>query len=262
MSKMKIASWNVNSIRVRLDHVKEWLQTVKPDVLVLQETKVQDHDFPVDDFSALGYQVCFIGQKSYNGVAILYHKGLDPSDIATQMPDYKDEEKRFLAATFAGIHVVNVYVPNGRHIDHEAYQYKMEWLSHLHDYLKKQLAKHDRLVVLGDFNIAPKDIDVHDPQAWEGDVLVSPRERDALEGLLDLGLHDSFRALNDKQQLFSWWPYKGFAFRRQRGLRIDLALVSDALLSSCKGSDIDVTPRQWDRPSDHAPIFIDCHLDS
>lgn len=260
MSKIKIASWNVNSIRVRLEHVKAWLQAEHPDVLVLQETKVQDHDFPSDEFSALGYGVCFIGQKSYNGVAILYRQGLEPDHILMQMPGYQDEEKRFLAATFAGIHVVNVYVPNGRHIEHEAYQYKMEWLSHLHDYLKEQLTKHEKLVVLGDFNIAPGDVDVHDPQAWEGDVLVSPRERDALNGLLQLGLHDSFRSLNDTQQLFSWWPYKGFAFRRQRGLRIDLALVSDALLSQCEGSGIDVTPRQWDRPSDHAPIFIDCRI--
>ena len=257
--KLKIASWNVNSIRVRMPHVIDWVEKNKPDILALQETKVQDIEFPIEAIHQVGYDVMFIGQKSYNGVALLYKKGLAIDEVIMALPEFEDEEKRFISARVAGITIVNVYVPNGREIDHPSYQYKLQYLSALKAYLKKALQANDHVLVMGDFNIAPNDIDVHDPEAWAGQVLVSADERSSLSSIIDLGFYDSYRHLYpDVASIFSWWPYKGFAYRRKRGLRIDLILLSHDLQEKCLEVGIDSAPRGWDRPSDHAPVWVIC----
>lgn len=258
---LKVASWNVNSIRVRMPHVVDWLQAHQPDVLALQETKVQDFEFPLSEIEDIGYTVVFVGQKSYNGVAIIYKKHLTIDAVTMALPQFEDQEKRFIAATIAGVRIVNVYVPNGRAVDHEAYQYKLKYLEGLKNYLHQQLKENDHVLVMGDFNIAPADIDVHDPDVWEGQVLVSPAERLALSAIIDLGFHDSFREINSNDnKIFSWWPYKGFAFRRKRGLRIDLILLSDALQGICSAVGVDSIPRGWERPSDHTPVWAVCDV--
>ena len=252
---MKIATWNINSLRVRLGHVLDWLQSAQPDVLALQETKLQDADFPGAEIEAAGYQVRFSGQKTYNGVALLSRH--EPSDLVTSIPGLEDPQRRVLAATIAGVRVINLYVPNGQRVDSEKYHYKLDWLNALRRYLGEQLQDHDELVVLGDFNIAPEDRDVHDPHAWEGHVLVSPAERESLQSLLRLGLNDTFRLFEQAEKTFSWWDYRLNGFRRNRGLRIDLVLASNALAERCNGCSIDTEPRGWERPSDHTPVFAE-----
>lgn len=252
---MKVASWNVNSIRVRLGQVLEWLDAERPDVLGLQEIKVTSDNFPADAFTELGYHSAVDGQKTYNGVALLSRE--PAADVTRSLPDFPDEQKRVIAATFGDVRIVNLYVPNGQSVDSDKYQYKLDWLVALRDWLQSELAAHERVVVLGDFNIAPDDRDVHDPEEWRGKVLCSEPERAALAALLELGLHDSFRLFEQPDGVYSWWDYRAAGFRRNRGLRIDLLLVSDALADACTASRVDREPRTLERPSDHAPVLVE-----
>ncbi len=252
---MKIASWNVNSLNVRLPHLQQWLQEFAPDVVGLQETKLEDHKFPEDALLAAGYRSAFIGQKTYNGVAILARHSIE--DVQLGIPGFDDMQARAIAATVNGVRIVNLYVVNGQDIGTDKYAYKLRWLEAVHAWLADELQRHPRLVVLGDFNIAPDDRDVHDPLVWNNDhILTSTAERDALRGLLGLGLHDAFRLHHDDAGIFSWWDYRQAAFRRNLGLRIDLTLVSDALKADAIDAGIDRTPRTWERASDHTPAWV------
>jgi exodeoxyribonuclease-3 len=252
---MRLAAWNVNSLKVRLPQVLEWLSTQKPDVLCLQETKIEDANFPAGEIRAAGYHSLFTGQKTYNGVAVLSRQA--GGEIVVAIPEFGDEQKRVLATTVDGVRVICVYVPNGQSVDSDKYRYKLEWLAAFDNWLKDELVRYPRLAVLGDLNIAPEDRDVHDPQAWEGNVLVSPHERQAFRELLKLGLKDSFRLFEQPEKSFSWWDYRMNAFRRNLGLRIDHILLSSALAPVCKSSTIDTKPRQAERPSDHAPVLVE-----
>ncbi len=245
------ATWNVNSLRVRLPQLAQWLGANPVDVIALQETKLPDADFPLQELEALGFSVVHAGQKTYNGVATLARSPLQ--DIVTELPGFADPQRRLLAATVDGVRVVNVYVPNGQSVDSDKYRYKLQWLAALDDYLAAELAAHPRLIVMGDFNIAPEDRDVHDPAAWAGSVLVSAAERAALARITARGLYDSFRRFDQPTQMFSWWDYRQAAYRRNRGLRIDLILASALMADACTFSRIDREPRAWERPSDHAP---------
>lgn len=252
---MKLATWNVNSLKVRLPQVLDWLAANPIDVLCLQETKQQDADFPEDELMAAGYHSIFIGQKTYNGVAILSREpGLD---VQVGIPNYEDEQKRVIAATFHDVRVVCVYIPNGQSIDSDKYQYKLGWLAALHDWLRQELVRYPKLVLLGDYNIAPEDRDVHDPAAWVGNVLVSPPERAAFRNLESLGLKDSYRLFEQAEKTFSWWDYRMMAFRRNMGMRIDHILISAALVPQCKSCVIDKAPRKLERPSDHTPVVVE-----
>lgn len=233
----------------------DWLRDNQPDVVCLQETKQEDSKFPYEVFKDAGYQAVHIGQKTYNGVAILSRHAL--SDIQQNIPDFEDNQQRILAASINGIRVVCAYVPNGQAVDSDKYQYKMRWLAALTDWLKAELAVHPKLMLLGDYNIAPEDLDCHDPAAWVGQVLVSPPEREAFRNLILLGLHDSFRLFEQPEKSFSWWDYRMMGFRRNFGMRIDHILVSDALKASCKSAYIDKAPRKLERPSDHTPVVLE-----
>lgn len=250
---MKIAAWNVNSLKVRLPQVLQWLQSNPVDVLCLQETKLTDDKFPQAEIEAAGYSVVFSGQKTYNGVAILSKHPI--SEVQKNNPLYADEQQRLIAATIQGIRIVCVYIPNGQAPDSDKFVYKLAWLKSLNEWLQQQLAAYPQLALLGDYNIAPEDRDVHDPAAWQGGNLVSPEERAAWQGLLDLGLHDSFRLFEQAPKLYSWWDYRALAFRMNKGLRIDHILLSDALKGRCSASEIDKTPRKWEQASDHAPVI-------
>jgi len=252
---MKLATWNVNSLKVRLPQVLDWLAANPIDVLCLQETKQQDADFPQDELAAAGYHSVFSGQKTYNGVAILSRE--PGEDVQVGITGYVDEQKRVIAASFGEVRVVCVYIPNGQSPDSDKYQYKLGWLAALHDWLKQELERHPKLVLLGDYNIAPEDRDVHDPAAWVGNVLVSPPEREAFRALQALGLQDSFRLFEQPEKSFSWWDYRMMAFRRNRGVRIDHILISDPLVALCKSCVIDKTPRKLERPSDHTPVVVE-----
>jgi len=252
---MKIATWNVNSLKVRLPHVLEWLGSAEPDVLVLQEIKQLTEAFPAEEIAEAGYHGIASGQKTYNGVAVLSRN--ESSDHVTDFPGFEDPQRRILAATVDGVRVVNLYVPNGSSVGSEKYEYKLGWLAALRGYLAQELKAHDRLVVLGDFNIAPDDRDVYDPVKWGDDVLCSPLEREALGELLELGLSDVYRQFEQPENTFSWWDYRAAGFRRNAGLRIDLILASKALAEVCEASYIDREPRTWERPSDHAPVIAE-----
>ena len=252
---MKIATWNVNSLNVRLPQVLDWLREQQPDILALQETKLTDADFPTLDIANAGYQAVFAGQKTYNGVAILSR--LPASDLITDLPGLADPQRRVLGATVGNLRVLNLYVPNGQAVGSDKYAYKLAWLDHLSRMLATELARHPCLVTLGDFNIAPEDRDVHDPAAWAGQVLCSDRERAAFQRLLELGLKDAFRLFPQAEHSFSWWDYRAAAFRRNLGLRIDHILLSPALAAVCTACQVDKTPRQWQRPSDHAPVVAE-----
>jgi exodeoxyribonuclease-3 len=254
---MKIASWNVNSLNVRLPQVLEWLQSAQPDLLGLQETKLPDDKFPRAEIEAAGYHVIFSGQKTYNGVAVLSRLPPETDDIVTDLPGLVDDQRRVLGATYGGVRFLNLYVPNGQEVGSDKYAYKLGWLGKLREYLKDQLGRHDRLVVVGDFNIAPEDRDVHDPELWRGAVLCSDAERSAFQELLQLGLVDTFRLFGQEPGTFSWWDYRQAAFRRNMGLRIDHILASDAMAAACKSSMVDKEPRRWERPSDHAPVVAE-----
>lgn len=253
---MKIASWNVNSLNVRLPHLEQWLREAQPDVVGIQETKLEDAKFPDAALAALGYRSVFSGQKTYNGVALLA-RGHALDAVQVGIPGFDDEQKRVIAATVDGVRVINLYVVNGQDVGTDKYAYKLRWLDAVHDWVARELAAHPRLVVLGDFNIAPDARDVHDPAVWNDDhILTSTAERAALQRLCDLGLHDGFRLHHDEGGVFSWWDYRQAAFRRDLGLRIDLTLVSDALRAESRDAGIDREPRTWERPSDHAPAWV------
>lgn len=252
---MKLATWNVNSLKVRLPQVLDWLEKNQPDVLCLQETKLQDEKFPVAEIVDSGYQSIYAGQKTYNGVALLGREIGDDSVFA--IPGLEDHQKRVLAATYKGIRVICIYVPNGESVGSEKYQYKLNWLIALNEWLQSELRKFPRLVLLGDFNIAPDERDVYDPTLWEGKILFSYPERKAFRELLKLGLSDSFRLFEQPDKSYTWWDYRMLAFRRNMGMRIDHILVSNALASTCTACIIDKKPRKNERPSDHCPIIIE-----
>lgn len=252
---MKIASWNVNSLKARMEHVQAWLETAQPDVLAMQEIKMETHLFPHQAFKELGYESLANGQKTYNGVAILARTPIQ--DPVTAIPDFADEQKRVLAVTVGDLRIIDLYVVNGQEVGSEKYQYKLNWLEAAHRWLAEEAKAHPNLIVLGDFNIAPDDRDVHDPEGWHESVLCSTPERAAFKRLLDLGLLDSYRELDDNGGVFSWWDYRQAAFRRNMGLRIDLVLISQALRAQLKKAGIDREPRKWDKPSDHAPVWIE-----
>lgn len=252
---MKIATWNVNSLRVRLPHLQTWHQTAQTQVLALQETKTQDSDFPLGELQALGLHAAFNGQRTYNGVAILSNVPLE--NVVHGIPGFEDEQRRVLAASVNGVRIINVYVPNGQTLESDKYQYKLRWLQALTEYVRSELAQHHKLVLLGDFNIAPEDRDVHDPKAWEGSVLVSEPERNALRELMSLGLSDVFRKFEQADKSFSWWDYRAAGFRRNAGLRIDLILCSQGMSDTCVGCLIDKEPRKQERPSDHTPVVAE-----
>ena len=256
---MKIASWNVNSLKVRIPHLTQWLADARPDVVALQETKLEDAKFPVDELAAAGYKAIYSGQKTYNGVAILARNdvGLSFDDVLCDIPGLDDPQRRILAATIGGVRVVDLYVVNGKAVGDEKYAYKLHWLEKVRAFLADEIRRHPKLVVLGDFNIAPDDRDVYDPVAWGEEVLCSPPERAALKAIMDLGLHDSFRLFEQAAGHHSWWDYRQGAFRRNMGLRIDLILLGDALKSAAKAATIDREPRRWERPSDHTPVTVD-----
>ena len=252
---MKLAAWNVNSLNVRLGHVIEWLKTHQPDVLCLQELKMEDAKFPLAAFDEIGYNAVFSGQKTYNGVAIISRAR--PEDVRKDIVGYDDHQKRVIAATIDGVRVVCAYIPNGQSIDSEKYQYKLQWLTAMQAYMRAAIDAYGDVALLGDYNIAPEDRDVHDPKAWEGQVLCSVPERDAFRALVSLGLQDSFRLFDQAEKSFSWWDYRMNSFKRNFGLRIDHILLTPNLATRCKASTIDVEPRKLDRPSDHAPVVAD-----
>jgi exodeoxyribonuclease III len=250
---LQIASWNVNSLRVRLPQLVDWLGGSAVDVIGLQETKLTDAAFPQAEIEALGYHVVRSGQKTFNGVALLSRLPL--TDVVTDFVDLDDPQRRLIAATSGGVRYVNVYVPNGQAVGADKYEYKLRWLRSLRRFLETQLATHAQLAVMGDFNIAPDDRDVHDPAAWKDQILCSDAEREALRGLLALGLADTFRLFEQPAGKFSWWDYRQAGFRRNLGLRIDLILASRALAGRCIHAQVDTEPRRAERPSDHAPAL-------
>ncbi len=260
---LKIATWNVNSIRVRLPQVLDWLAQAQPDMLALQETKTIDPDFPIDAITDAGYHASYAGQKTYNGVAILSRE--PATDVITALPDLDDPQRRILGATINGVRVLNVYVPNGESTDSPKFAYKLNWLEKLHAYAKQQLAQYPAVVLLGDFNIAPDDRDLYDPEKWAGKVLASDEERNLLKKIMKMGFVDTFRQFEQAEESYSWWDYRMASFRRNLGLRIDLVLASQALAKHCTACEIDKTPRAWERPSDHTPVFAifdNSHLES
>ncbi|MGQ0525633.1 MAG: exodeoxyribonuclease III [Betaproteobacteria bacterium] len=252
---MRLATWNVNSLKVRLSQVLPWLGQHRPDVLCLQETKLEDGNFPLEEISRAGYQAIYSGQKTYNGVAILSRH--DPSGVVAAVPGFEDAQKRVLAASLGGIRVVCVYVPNGENVESEKYRYKLAWLDALTAWLKTELERFPLMAVLGDFNIAPEERDVHDPALWKGQVLFSEPERAAFRRLLAMGLNDAFRLFEQPEKSFTWWDYRMNAFRRKMGLRIDHALLAQPLAQRCTACWIDAAPRSAERPSDHAPLVVE-----
>ena len=255
---LKIASWNVNSLNVRLPQVLAWSADAVPDVLALQETKLMDDRFPVDELAAAGYQSVFSGQKTYNGVAILSRE--PAADVVTDIPGLDDPQRRILAATVGGVRIVNLYVVNGSEVGTEKFAYKLHWLEKVTEWLAGERKQHENLVVLGDFNIAPDDRDVYDPEGWREKILCSTPEREALGRILDLGLVDTFRLFEQEERVWSWWDYRMNMFRRKLGLRIDLVLASGAMAKRCTASYIDIEPRRQERPSDHAPAIAEFDL--
>jgi exodeoxyribonuclease-3 len=250
---MKIATWNVNSLKVRLPHLLEWLASNPVEAICLQETKSEDKNFPLSELEAAGYHAVYSGQKTYNGVAILSRKPV--TEVQCGIPGFDDEQKRVIAATLDGVRLVCAYIPNGQEVGSDKYEYKLKWLKALTAWLKDELVKYPKLALLGDYNIAPEDRDCYDPVAWQGNVLVSEPERDAFKALLALGLRDAFREHEQGEKFYSWWDYRMMAFRRNMGLRIDHILVSPAL--QCSACIIDKAPRKLERPSDHTIVVAD-----
>ena len=252
---LKIASWNVNSLNVRLPHVLAWCEEAAPDILALQETKLTDDRFPVDDLAEAGYHSVYSGQKTYNGVALLSRE--PASDIVTDIDGLDDPQRRILCASVGDIRIINLYVVNGSEVGSEKFAYKMHWMKKVTTMIAEEMQKHEKVVVLGDFNIAPDDRDVHDPEAWREKILCSTEERSALQKILGLGLADTFRLFEQEEKIWSWWDYRMNAFRRNMGLRIDLVLASQALTGVCRASYVDKEPRRQERPSDHAPAVAE-----
>ncbi|MBS0321847.1 MAG: exodeoxyribonuclease III [Proteobacteria bacterium] len=254
---MKLATWNVNSLNVRLPRLLPWLASEMPDVVCLQETKLEDAKFPHDVLHDAGYEAHFAGQKTYNGVAIVVRHGLAATDIVRGIPGYADTQQRVIAATVDGVRVMSVYVPNGQAVGSDKYVYKLGWCDAARDYFAATLAAHADVAVAGDFNVAPEDRDVHDPASWEGQVLVSEPERAAFRGFLATGLVDSFRLFDQPPGTFSWWDYRMLGFPKNRGLRIDHVLLSKALAPRCTTCRIDRAMRKGEKPSDHAPVIAE-----
>lgn len=253
---LKVASWNVNSLKVRLPHVLAWCAASAPDILALQETKLTDDNFPVEELRAAGYHAVFSGQPTYNGVAILSRER--GSDAVTDIPGLDDPQRRILAATYGDVRVIDLYVVNGQEVGSEKFDYKLDWLARVTDWIGEEMQRHENVIVLGDFNIAPDDRDVHDPEAWHERILCSTPEREALQRMLALGLTDTFRQFEQEDKRFSWWHYNPpWAFRANLGLRIDLILASQPLVERCRASYIDAEPRRQERPSDHAPVIAE-----
>ena len=252
---MKIATWNVNSLNVRLPQVVAWLAEAQPDVLALQETKLVDEKFPAAEIAAAGYQVVFSGQKTYNGVAVLSKQ--PATEVVKDLPGLDDPQRRVLAALYGHVRVLNLYIPNGESVASDKYQYKLDWLDKLIAFVAAEIKRYPKLVVVGDFNIAPEERDVHDPQLWTGRVLFSDPEREAFQRLLATGMCDTFRLFDQAEQQYSWWDYRMNAFRRNMGLRIDHILASKPLCDKCRSCVIDKTPRKNERPSDHAPVIAE-----
>ena len=250
---MKLATWNVNSLKVRLEHVLDWLESEQPDVLGLQETKLKDENFPAEAIEAAGYHAVFSGQATYNGVAFLSRER--PAEVVRGIPDFDDPHRRVIAGTFGDVRVINLYVVNGKAVGDPKYDWKLEWLDAVSRWVADEMARHDRLAVVGDFNIAPEDRDVHDPEAWDEKILCSTPEREALARMMSAGLVDVYRLFEQPERVYSWYDYRQMAFRRKMGLRIDLILASKALAEQCTGSAIDLEPRRRERPSDHAPVW-------
>ncbi len=250
---MRLATWNVNSLTVRLPQLLDWLAAHQPDALVLQETKLTDDKFPHAEIEAAGYAAQWFGQKTYNGVALLSKS--PATDIVRNIPGFADEQARVIAGTVNGVRIVGGYFPNGQAPDSDKFAYKMKWLTALRDWLRDELAAHPKLVLMGDFNIAPEDRDVFDPVAWAGQIHCTDEEREHFKQLVGLGLHDAFRLFEQAPKLWSWWDYRNLAFRKNQGLRIDIILVSEALKASVKECVIDKAMRKNERPSDHAPVM-------
>lgn len=250
---MKIAAWNVNSLKVRLPHLLDWLAEQSPDVVCLQELKLEDHNFPVAELSAAGYHAAHSGQKTYNGVALLARQPIE--DVCYGNPHFPDEQKRLVSGTIGGVRVVCAYMPNGQAVGSEKYDYKLRWLDALALWLQEELAHHPQLALCGDYNIAPDDRDVHDPDRWRGEILCSEPERSAFQRLLGLGLADSFRLFEQPEKTFSWWDYRMLGFQKNLGLRIDHILLSAPLADRCTAAGVDRGPRKRERPSDHAPVW-------
>jgi exodeoxyribonuclease-3 len=255
---MKLATWNVNSLKVRLAQVLDFLAAHRPDALCLQETKSEDANFPLREIQAAGYGAWFTGQKTYNGVAIL--SPTVAKDVSVGIPNFDDTQKRVIAATFNGVRIVCVYVPNGESVESDKYRYKLDWLARLHGWLQDELSKYPSLALLGDYNIAPEDRDVHDPRVWQGKVLFSEPEKAAFRELVALGLADSFRLFDQPEKSYTWWDYRMNGFKRDLGLRIDHILLSDALAKRCKSCSIDRAMRANERPSDHAPVITEIEI--
>lgn len=256
---IKIASWNVNSLRTRLSQVVDWINENQPDLLGLQELKMPDEVFPNEILLENGYYSIWHGQKTYNGVALL-SKNIELKEIEKGIPGFNDAQSRVIAGNFKTVRVINAYVPNGQCVGSDKFEYKLAWLEAFSGYIKSQLAQYPYLVVMGDFNIAPEDRDVHDPKAWEGHVLVSSSERKVFQKLLHLGLRDSFRVFSQAERSYTWWDYRQLGFQLNKGLRIDHILMSEALVQGIKASYIDKSPRKLKQPSDHAPIVTECTL--
>lgn len=256
---MKVATWNVNSLRIRQGHVLDWLAATGPDVLVLQETKVSDEQFPAQAFADVGYHTVYSGQKAYNGVAILSRTPM--RDVVRNVSGLDDPQRRTLAATVSDgdseLRIFNVYVPNGSQVGSEKYAYKLDWLNRIAAHVGDELASHRHFMMLGDFNIAPADADVHDADLWFEKILCSTPEREALKKFISLGLVDTFRQFEQVEKSYSWWDYRAAGFRRGLGLRIDIILASAALSQTCSSCRIDKTPRGLERPSDHAPVIAE-----
>jgi len=255
---MKIATWNVNSLKVRLEHVLDWLRQHGPDVLGLQETKLTDDRFPLRAFEEIGYTATFSGQPTYNGVALLGRRA--PDDVTRAIGGFNDDHKRVIAGTFGDVRVINLYVVNGKAVGDPKYDWKLEWLDAVTEWVADEMNQHRKLAVIGDFNIAPEDRDVHDPEAWHERILCSTPERERLEKLTRLGLTDCYRLFDQPERVYSWYDYRQMAFRRKMGLRIDLILASRALAERCTVSAIDLDPRKLERPSDHAPVWAEFDL--
>ncbi|MDH4392124.1 MAG: exodeoxyribonuclease III [Aquabacterium sp.] len=249
---MKLVTWNVNSLAVRLPQLLGWLDQHQPDVLVLQETKLTDDKFPQADITAAGWHSAWFGQKTYNGVALLSRS--QATDVVTNIPGFDDPQARVIAATVDGLRVVGAYFPNGQAPGSDKFAYKMAWLQALQNWLQAELAQHPQLVLMGDFNIAPDDRDVFDPVAWAGQIHCTPEERAHFQGLCGLGLVDAFRLFDQPPRTWSWWDYRNLAFRKNQGLRIDHILVSQALQGAVTACTVDKLPRKNERPSDHAPV--------
>jgi len=262
MTAMKLATWNVNSLAIRLPHLLAWLAEAQPDAVVLQETKLVDEKFPHAELREAGWQAAFFGQKTYNGVALISR--LPATDIVRNIPGHADEQARVIAGTIAApggdVRIVGGYFPNGQAPGSDKFAYKMAWLTALKDWLATELAAHPRLVLMGDFNIAPEDRDVHDPVLWAGQIHCTDEERAHFQALVGLGLHDAFRLLEQPPRLWSWWDYRNLAFRKNQGLRIDHILVSDALRAGVEACTIDKAQRKLERPSDHAPVMVEIDL--